>query len=232
MGVGIDTFVVSNVIDSLIFYDYREESKIDTVHVMRHVVIEPMTTTLRVRVKVRGISYMRSMEGYVTGMADGFYLNQRWRTREVGTIKLEGWERDTEYEKTARNRADGDPEENVGWMLCNVETFGLPHGRELLIQRSEKSNYIKLHFTSLDGTKTTDFSYEVGKMLRYDGDDGTQEATFTQADVSLQLDLEIDAPLIDEENLPTLPYSQPEGSGQFDAQVEDWGDDQNVDVPM
>ena len=63
IGVGIDTFTVSNVIDSLIFYDYREESKADTIHYRRHVVIEPMTTTLTVRVKVRGISYMRAMEG-------------------------------------------------------------------------------------------------------------------------------------------------------------------------
>lgn len=230
MGVGIDTFTVSNVIDSLIFYDYREESKIDTVHIRRHVVIEPMTTTLKVRVKVRGIKYMKSMEGYVTGMADGFYLNQRWRTKEVGTIKLEGWRRDTEYERTARHRADGTEEENVGWMVCDVETFGLPHGRELLKDRTPESNYIMLHFTLLDN-KTVDFAYQVGKNIRYEGDDGTVQA-FYQADVALQLDLEIDAPYYDNEELPDLPYSQPPGTGAFDADVEDWGDDENVDVPM
>ena len=230
MGVGIDTFTVSNVIDSLIFYDYREESKIDTVHVKRHVVIEPMTTTLRVRVKVRGISYMRSMEGYVTGMADGFYLNQRWRTREVGTIKLEGWERDTEYEKTVRQRADGELEENVGWMVCKAETFGLPHGRELLKDRVPESNYIMLHFTLIDG-RTVDFAYMVGKNIRYKGDDGTQQY-FYQADVALELDLVIDAPFYDNDDVPIMPYAQPEGTGQFDADVEPWGDDEDVDVPM
>lgn len=230
IGVGIDTFTVSNVIDSLIFYDYREESKIDTVHIRRHVVIEPMTTTLKVRVKVRGIKYMKSMEGYVTGMADGFYLNQRWRTKEVGTIKLEGWRRDTEYERTARRRADGDEEENVGWMVCDVETFGLPHGRELLKDRTPESNYIMLHFTLLDN-KTVDFAYQVGKNIRYEGDDGTVQA-FYQADVALQLDLEIDAPYYDNDDVPIMPYAQPEGTGQFDADVEDWGDDEDVDVPM
>lgn len=229
MGVGIDTFKVSNVIDSLIFYDYRDEATPDTIHLKRHVVIEPMTTTLKVRVKVRGISYMRSMEGYVTGMADGFYLNQRWRTKEVGTIKLENWTRDTEYEK-ARRRADEDPEENVGWMLCNVETFGLPHGRELLKDRVPESNYIMLHFTLLDG-RTVDFAYQVGKNIRYEGDDGTLEL-FYQADVALELDLVIDAPFYENEEVPIMPYSQPEGSGQFDAEVQPWGDDENVDVPM
>ena len=229
MGVGIDTFKVSNVIDSLIFYDYRDEATPDTIHLKRHVVIEPMTTTLRVRVKIRGISYMRAMEGYVTGMADGFFLNQRWRTTEVGTIKLENWERDKEYEQT-RRRADGDPEENVGWMKCNVETFGLPHGRELLKDRVPESNYIMLHFTLLDG-RTADFAYQVGKNIRYEGDDGTLEI-FYQADVKLALDLEINTPDYKDDEVPILPYSQPEGSGQFDADVQPWGDDENVDVPM
>lgn len=239
IGVGVDTFTVSNVIDSLIFYDYREESKVDTIHVRRHVVIDPMTTTLTVRVKVRGISYMRSMEGYVTGMADGFYLNQRWRTREVGTIKLDNFERDLEYEKQVARRADGDggdggdggdEEENVGWMTCSVETFGLPHGRELLKDRTPESNYIMLHFTLLDG-RTVDFAYQVGKNIRYEGDDGTIEI-FYQADVALELDLVIDAPFYDDDDVPLMPYAQPEGTGQFDADVEDWGDDENVDVPM
>ena len=231
IGVGVDTFKVSNVIDSLIFYDYRDEATPDTIHQKRHVVVEPMTTTLRVRVKVRGISYMRAMEGYITGMADGFYLNQRWRTKEVGTIKLEGWERDTEYEKSKTRRADPiDPETNVGWMVCNVETFGLPHGRELLKDRTPQSNYIMLHFTLLDG-KTVDFSYQVGKNIRYEGDNGTLEY-FYQADVALELDLVIDAPFYDNEEVPTMPYAQPEGTGQFDAEVEPWGDDVNIDVPM
>ena len=231
IGVGIDTFKVSNVIDSLIFYDYRDEATPDTIHLKRHVVIEPMTTTLRVRVKVRGISYMRSMEGYITGMADGFYLNQRWRTKEVGTIKLENWERDIEYEKSNIRRADTiDAETNVGWMVCNVETFGLPHGRELLKDRTPQSNYIMLHFTLLDG-RTIDFSYQVGRDIRYIGDDGTLEY-FYQADVALELDLIIDAPFYDNDEVPIMPYSQPEGTGQFDAEVEPWGDDVNVDVPM
>jgi len=229
IGVGIDTFKVSNVIDSLVFYDYRDEATPDTIHLKRHVVVEPMTTTLRVRVKVRGISYMRAMEGYVTGMADGFFMNQRWRTTEVGTIKLENWVRDTEYEQ-ARRRAEGDPEENVGWMLCNVETFGLPHGRELLKDRVPESNYIMLHFTLLDG-RTIDFAYQVGKNIRYEGDDGTMQY-FYQADVALELDLVIDAPFYEDSEVPLMPYSQPEGSGQFDAEVEPWGDDENVDVPM
>ena len=227
IGVAVDTFYVTTVIDSLIFYDYRETATPDTIHLERREVIYPMTTTLKVRVKVRGISYMRAMEGYVTGMADGFYLNQWWRRREVGTIKLDRWERDRVTE--ARRTEEGDSiEANTGWMMCDVETFGLPHGRELLTQRTPESNYIMLHFTLLDG-RTVDFAYHVGKNIRYVGDDGTLRL-FYRADVALELDLVIDAPFVDE--VPLMPYSQPEGSGQFDAEVAPWGDDVEVEIPM
>ncbi len=227
IGVAVDTFNVSTVIDSLIFYDYRGTAFPDTIHIRRHEVIKPMTTTLKVRVKIRGISYMRSMEGYITGMADGCYLNQGWRTRNVGTIKLEDWTPDA---SSSRRAATDSTESNVGWMVCYVETFGLPHGRELLKDRVPESNYIMLHFTLLDG-RTADFSYQVGKEIRYVGDDGTLD-TFYQTDVALKLDLEIDTPYYDNEDVPIMPYAQPEGSGQFDAEVQPWGDDENIDVPM
>jgi len=230
MGVAVDTFDVSTVIDSLIFYDYRDQASPDTIHVRRHEVIQPMTTTLYVRVMVRGFSYMRSMEGYITGMADGFYLSQRWRTKEVGTLKLANWSQDVEYTKKQRSQRSEDADRNVGWMVCSVETFGLPHGRELLKDRTPESNYIKLHFTLLDG-RTIDFDYNVGKDIRYVGDDGTMQA-FYQTDVALELNLIIDAPFYNEDEVPLLPYSQPEGSGQFDAEVQDWGDDENIDIPM
>lgn len=230
MGVAVDTFDVSTVIDSLIFYDYRDNATPDTIHVRRHEIIYPMTTTLYVRVMVRGISYMRAMEGYITGMADGFYLSQRWRTKEVGTIKLENWERDYAEETRRRATETTDSETNVGWMTCKVETFGLPHGKELLKWRTPESNYIMLHFTLLDG-RTVDFAYHVGKEIRYVGDDGTQ-SYFYQADVALELNLIIDAPFYDKDDVPIMPYSQPEGTGQFDAEVQPWGDDVDIEIPM
>ncbi len=227
IGIGVDTFYIANAVDSIIFYDYRDQANPDTIHLRRHVVIQPMSTTLNVRVKVRGVSYMKAMEGYITGMADGFYLNQGWRTSDAGTLKLKGWA----PEKRSSTRADeDDDEENVGWMTCNVETFGLPHGRELLKDRVPESNYIMLHFTLLDDT-SIDFAYRVGKQIRYVGDDGTM-TSFLQTDVALELDLEIDTPYYENDEVPILPYTQPSGTGGFDAEVQPWGDDVNVDVPM
>ncbi len=228
IGIGVDTFDVPKTIDDLEFYYWRDYQDANDIHIKRNVTVWPMTTTLNIIVKVRGISYMRSMEGYVTGMADGFYLNQTWRTSEVGTLKLENWERDRSA--NARRVAAGEEDTNVGWMTCQVETFGLPHGRELLKWRTPESNYILLHFTLLDG-RTKDFSYYVGKNVRYVNDNGELDK-FQKAQVRLELNLVIDAPFYNDDEVPILPYAQPDGSGQFDAEVQPWGDDENVDVPM
>ena len=225
IGVATDTLHVSTVIDSLVFYDYRDNRFGDTIHHDRLLVVRPMTTTLNIRVKVRGISYMRSLDGYIMGMADGFFVNQAWRRSEVGSIKLSHWTR----VKPGETRAE-DAGENVGWMTTQVETFGLPHGRELLRWRTPESNYIQLHFTLIDG-RTVNFGYPVGRMIRYRGDEGDM-ASFNKTDIALELDLVIDAPFYGDDEVPILPYSQPEGSGLFDAEVADWGDDVDVEVPL
>lgn len=235
LGVAVDSFEVKMDNDGLVFYEYTKDAGSDTLYQERQDTIWPMTTTLTIRVKVRGLNYIKDpnnggVDGYISGMANGCSLSKFWRNTESGNLKLNHW-RIEGYENSPK-RAGKANETVVGWITTDVETFGLPHGRELLHQRTPKSNFIVLHFTSLDGSKTTNFSYDVGKMIRYNGDDGTLEATFNQTDVSLQLDLVIDAPYVDDDDVPTVPYSQPEGTGQFDAEVEDWGDDENVDVPM
>lgn len=243
IGVAIDSFEVKMNNDGLVFYEYTKDAGIDTLNQERQDTILPMTTTLTIRVKVRGLNYLKSpndggVDGYVSGLADGFLFSQKWRRSNVGDIKLNHWRIDgyeTEIPANSR-RADGDNESSdnsykVGWIATDIQTFGLPHGRELLYQRTPQSNFLKLHFTMIDNN-TIEFNYDVGKMIHYEGDDGSLDVTFEKSNVSLQLDLEIDVNTVGEDEIPTIPYAQPSGTGAFDAEVEDWGDDENVDVPM
>lgn len=237
IGVAVDSFDVKMDNDGLVFYEYDKDAGADTLYQERQDTIRSMVTTLTIRVKVCGINYINSPElggvdGYITGLADGFYLSQQWRRKEQGDIKLNHWRFDGYDTSASPRRADGDDTSyKVGWIATDIQTFGLPHGRELLSQRTEGSNYLKLHFTRING-ETVDFDYNVGKMIHYEGDDGTLDLQFKLTDVALQLDLEIDAETAGEKGVPTIPYTQPSGTGAFDAEVEPWGDDVNVDVPM
>lgn len=239
IGVATDTVAVPTALDDLVFRDYRDPSTVEDLHLERPQIIQPMTTTLNIHVKVRGIKYMRSLNnsglsGYIMGMADGFYLNQRWRRSDVGNIKLTKWKMGYDDEHSAPNDSlandslvkDG----YIGWVHTSVETFGLPHGKELLRWRTSNDNYILLHFTLIDG-RTLNFGYPVGLNIRYEGDNGLADI-FTQSDVTLELDLVIDAPFYENEETPLLPYAQPEGSSAFDADVQPWGDDVDVEIPI
>ena len=238
IGVAVDSFDVKMDNDGLVFYEYDKDGDVDTLHQERQDTIRSMVTTLTIRVKVRGINYINSPElggvdGYITNLANGFFLSQQWRTSEVGDIKLDHWRFDG-YETPANSRRaekESEIESKVGWIATDIQTFGLPHGQELLCQRTEKSNYMKLHFTRING-ETIDFDYNVGKMVHYEGDYGTLNLSFELTDVALQLDLEIDANTVGEDDVPTIPYTQPSGTGAFDAEVEPWGNEENVDVPM
>ncbi len=236
IGVAVDSFEVKMDNDGLIFYEYDKDDGIDTLNQLRQDTIWPMSTTLTIRVKVRGLNYLKSpndggIDGYISGLADGFYFSKMWRRSNVGDIKLNRWRIDG-YDTSAGSRASRRAGERVdGWIATDIRTFGLPHGRELLYQRTPQSNFLKLHFTQIDGN-TVEFNYDVGKMIHYDGDDGSMNVTFEQKNVSLQLNLEINAETVGDDKVPTIPYAQPQGTGAFDADVEPWGDDENIDVPM
>ena len=239
IGVATDTVEVPKTVDDLVFRNYKQPSTVQDIHLERRDTVMPMTTTLNIHVKVRGIKYMRSLgsgglTGYIMGMADGFWLNQGWRRPNTGDIKLTKWKMGYDDNNAVPNDSlandslvkDG----YIGWVHTSVETFGLPHGKELLKWRTAQDNYIQLHFTLIDG-RVFNFGYPVGLNIRYVGDDGHSDF-FAQTDVTLELDLVIDAPFYDDTEVPTLPYAQPSGSAGFEPEVADWGDDVDVEIPM
>lgn len=222
IGCAVDTFtVLPEMTDGEFRFVYWKD-KIDGNYesLKLREVVEPMVTELYVRVKVIGFRYMAGVVGNISGMADGFLLSQAWRRSEMNYHFLDGW--------AAKAAPDESTEEkSVGYITTKISTFGLPHGRELPSQRRPEYNVLSLCFTLLDDTKHV-FRYNVGDKITYRNVEVTK---YNKHDVTLQLELELDAFYSDDE-LPNLPYAQPSGTGAFDAEVEPWGDDENVDVPM
>ena len=224
IGCAVDTFVISpEMIDGdFRFVNWRDKMEVSNDTLKLHEVVEPMATDLIIRVKIIGFKYMSDVVGNISGMADGFLLSQAWRRTQVGYHFLDQW--------TAQAAPDESTDQmSVGYITTKVSTFGLPHGRELLSQRLPAYNALTLCFTLIDGTKHV-FRYPVGDKIVYREAEVNQY--FNKTDVTLELDLEIITPFYENDEVPNLPYAQPPGTGAFDADVEDWGDDENVDVPM
>ncbi len=195
--------------------DLRETHTLDET-------VDPMTTDLFVRVKVIGFKYMASVIGNISGMADGFLLTQAWRRTQTGYHLLDAW-------TSAPAPAESDSVRSVGYITTHISTFGLPHGRELLAQRDSTNNVLSLCFTLIDGTQHV-FRYPVGKHIRYRTAD--ENGYFSKTDVTLELELLLEAPFFSDSEVPILPYAQPSGTGAFDAEVAPWGDEENIDVPF
>lgn len=223
IGCAVDTFtVLPEMTDGEFrFVNWKDKIEGNYESLRLHEVVEPMTTELYIRVKVIGFKYMAAVEGSISGMANGFLLSQAWRRRQMDYHFLDSW---------AAKAAPGESTEDksVGYITTKISTFGLPHGRELISQRLPAYNMLSLCFTLIDDTKHV-FRYSVGDRITYREREVTK---FDKHDVTLELDLELTAPFYSDDEVPNLPYAQPSGTGAFDAEVQDWGDDENVDVPM
>jgi hypothetical protein len=237
IGCAVDTFtVLPEMADGKPrFVYYKDYIPTEFESVTLKEIVDPMTTEMYIRVRVLGIRYMQSVIGSISGMANGFLLTQAWRRPDQGVHLLDNWKMsDITYE-------NGDTLRSVGYVSTTIRTFGLPRGRELDSQRDSTSNILSLCFTLIDGTQHV-FRYPVGKMIKYrnvevesqraDESNDSIKGYFAKTDVTLELDLIVDAPFYEDEEVPNLPYAQPKGTGAFDAEVEDWGDDENIDVPM
>ena len=223
IGCAVDTFtVLPEMTDGKFRFVYWKD-KIDGNYesLKLREVVEPMVTVLYVRVKVIGFRYMASVVGNISGMADGFLLSQAWRSSQLGYHFMDRWTVKAAPEESSEDKS-------VGYITTKISTFGLPHGRELPSQRQPAYNSLSLCFTLLDDTKHV-FRYNVGDKIFYRGKDVTD---FNKFDVALELELDITAPFYSDDEVPNLPYAQPSGTGAFDAEVQPWGDDENVDVPM
>ena len=223
IGCAVDTFtVLPGMTDGEFRFVYWKD-KIDGNYesLKLREVVEPMTTELYVRVKVIGFRYMASVVGNISGMADGFLLSQAWRRSQMNYHFLDSWSAKAAPEESSE-------EKRVGYITTKISTFGLPHGRELPSQRRPEYNGLTLCFTLIDDTKHV-FYYPVGDKIFYRGKDVTE---FDKHDVTLELELDITAPFYSDDEVPNLPYAQPSGTGAFDAEVQPWGDEEGVDVPM
>lgn len=222
IGVAVDTITITqDMVDRGISFE-RYKKGMTTNHLYEGAdtytydeVVLPMTSRLNITVHIKGISNMRSVVGYITGMADAFHLSDGQRLNTTCALPLDTWK-----------GAYVDKSANTGVITTSTATFGLPYDKVVLSNRNPGDNRIVLCFTLVDGT-TRLFSYDVARFIHYREIDETVPLR-DRYEMSLELDLVLEAPLIDE---PLLPNVTPDNQGSgFDAEVQPWEDGGTIDV--
>lgn len=159
--------------------------------------------TVTVKVHIKGIYNLRSARASINGLAEGYSLTLAQPLGSKVTHLLEEW---------TMKRDPSDPTRGV--IEASITSFGLPNGH----QSSVDENLLTLSLLLVDNKTIMDYSFHVGDKFTKNNN---------EYDVRLEYLLEID------DNI-TLPDVKPEGgsSGGFTAEVEDWGDEEQIDIDI
>ncbi len=162
--------------------------------------------TINVKVHIDGIYNLRSARASLTGLAEGYWLGKGKATTSKVTQLLEDW------------KMTIDPvDPTKGIIETKITCFGLPDGH----QGTAEENELVLSLLLVDNKTILDFPFYVGD----DFEAHLEEDVQLQLKLALNLELTITTP---------LPDVKPEGSGDggFNAKVDDWGDEENIDINM
>lgn len=164
-----------------------------------------------VNIHVEGIKNLKSVRGAIAGMAEGFTFSQ-WRTTATHvTHLLEGWSATKNNEPLATD----------GHIKTSYSTFGLPY--MLLSKAGDRSSaYLDLDLLLVDNKTVISYSFSLAEYLTVTDNGG--EITIT---IRILDPINGTAPV-------ELPDVQPEGSasGGFDAEVDDWGEEFEIEVEI
>ena len=113
--------------------------------------------------------------------------------------------------KDRTTNADG---VQVGTLTSEITCFGLPEGHS----GESEDNILRLSLLLVDNKTRINRMFNVGSRIH--------QRTTNGSPLHLYLDLELS------QQLPDVTPVQNDSSSGFDADVEDWGDEENQDVIM
>lgn len=181
-----------------------QKSRTRSEYVIESLVPQNIIHTINVKVHLKGIYNLRSARASLTGLAEGYSFAASEPTESQVTQLLESW--------SMTQNAD-DPTQ--GYITAKITSMGLPYGHQSLADENEFTLSVLL----VDNKTVVDIPFVVGDKLR---------KRYNEAgEYTYEIDLELWAEQI-------LPDVKPEGSndGGFDATVDDWGEEHNVDLNL
>ncbi len=160
--------------------------------------------TVTVTVHIKGFHNLRSARASLDGLAEGYYFGSGKYSENTVTQLIENWEKTTDKDDPTK-----------GTMTAAITCFGLPEGHTA----TPEENQFSISILLVDNKTVMDYTFDVGDRFVNDN------SADVNVSLSLELELEIEEP---------LPDVKPEGgsSSGFDATVDDWGDEENVEIEV
>jgi hypothetical protein len=175
----------------------------------------PMTVDLYIMAYVKHRQSIKSIDGSISGLANGFRISHINRTTETGALRF--------YPEMIEAVQVGEESDSLGLVTVKVPCFGLPYGKELLDQRKASDNVLTFYFTLINDSIYQQ-SFDAGKLIRYITPEGKEaEIRYRQDLRNLKLELDLG------ETIPVpIAYSE----AGFDEKVDDWEDGGTIDIGL
>lgn len=179
-----------------------------------------ITSILNVTAYITGIDNLYSARASLTGLAKGYKLTQLTPSSTDVTQLLDQWEK-VKYE-------GDDAGKGYLRLRSDITTFGLPGGYEGidLTKREPALNVFTLSILLRDGKTVLDFPFNVGHHFVIEKD------TETGVAIRVKLILEVGNRPGEEIKLPDVDPADSDNGGGFTADVDDWDEEINADIPL
>lgn len=211
------------------YSDKRDDDKDETIVIQKVINLTPKVVikTTRVKVRLSGVHNLRSTRATLYGMASGYSFSKQKSHSNRATHLLEGW-RLTQFDDYREG-------EVTAFYTC----FGMPEqtSESLTDDYSDWDGVMDVDYLLVDNKTVVSKSYDLTGHVRLAEDDSRVEDEEDE-DVNREADIYIDLDYGDEggdgDDPEVLPDVKPAGGSNsgFDATVEDWGPEEDVDVPM
>ena len=178
-----------------------------------HIVFTPVRVVAPgyVKVHLKGLHYVRSAQGVVTGLSESYFLGSG-KSSPVSCSMVFNFASPAYYEGSNTN----------GTLEGAFSTFGLLPG-DVAATRAEGRYGLLFSSVLIDKDRTPFEQYfDVTGVIRQEVD--------VNLNILLRLDLEVGVSETPGDDTPTIevPKVQPEDGGAFDVNVGNWGEEENV----
>ncbi len=172
-----------------------------------------VVSTSYVNVKVNGVHNISSVRASMSNLSIGYNFSEQKTVESTTVHLLEDW---SIYKDEGSYY--------MGGITTEFTTFGLPSTE--VLTRADGDDWtgsLGLQLNLVDGETTVETSYEVGSQINIDEEtlSLSLDVGFTQEEGDEQVEIE-----------NVEPEDNPSSGGGFDAEVDDWGEVENVVIPM
>lgn len=189
--------------------DYEHTTRADNIKETLIATLVPQNViyTLHVSVRIKGSNNYRAARAAFSGLADGYFIGlEEYHSKKV-THLMENW--------TLDGSTSGTDSLRIGSISSEITCFGLPSTHT----GKAEENVLRLSILLADNKTRVNRMFNVGSRI--------YQRTTNGSPLHLYLDLELS------EKLPDVtPYEGDTGASGFDAEVNDWGDEENKDIGM